>query len=305
MRAVICDLDGTAADCRHRLHHLPNWTAFFDEMHLDDRNDSVHVVVTALAAQGIVILYCSGRPEKYRCMTEEWLKEHRFPGGILRMRPDDYHESDAELKARMLDEIRAEGYDVLLALDDRPSVVDVWRSNGVECFQVNDRWGSEQRFKRVREPTLTLLVGPSGAGKSTWLSLNKPYEYWSGLIVSSDGLRRQLCGNFKDQSQNDAVFAALHALVATRLDHGLDVVVDATNIRRKDRTKLVALAKGGRVIYRVFNRSMEEKQRDGGWRLEVPGLLERHEQTFKSNLKDILRGDGFPNVTVHDMRITK
>lgn len=37
MRAIICDVDGTVADCRHRLHHvLPgskrDWGAFFSKM---------------------------------------------------------------------------------------------------------------------------------------------------------------------------------------------------------------------------------------------------------------------------------
>lgn len=41
MRAAIIDIDGTLADCRHRLHHvLPgrkrDWDAFFGEMDDDD-----------------------------------------------------------------------------------------------------------------------------------------------------------------------------------------------------------------------------------------------------------------------------
>ena len=100
----------------------------------------------------------------------------------------------------------------------------------------------------------------------------------------------------------------MHAMAETRLKHALAVVLDATHLRRKDRLTAVALANGGPVRYIIINRSMEAKRRDGGWRNEVLkngepfDLIAAHEQTFQSQLRDILAGDGFQNVSVYDMR---
>ena len=67
---------------------------------------------------------------------------------------------------------------------------------------------------------------------------------------------------------------------------------------------VAALApEGGRIRYIVIDRPMEEKRRDAGWRAELPiDLLAKHDQTFRSQLSDILAGDNLPNVTVIDLR---
>jgi predicted kinase len=149
------------------------------------------------------------------------------------------------------------------------------------------------------------MVGPSGAGKTTWLSRD-PRASELGIraeqVVSSDNLRAELCGDFRSQERNAEVFAALHAIVKARVSHGLATVVDATNLRNKDRVAIAELT-SGRVRYLVLDRPMEEKRRDAGWRAELPfDLLAKHAQTFASNLKDILAGDGLPNVEVVDLR---
>ncbi len=122
-------------------------------------------------------------------------------------------------------------------------------------------------------------------------------------MLSSDQFRADMCGDFRDQTKNDEVFAALHAVIKARLSHGLPTVIDATNLRRKDRMTAAALAKGGKVRYVVIDRPTEEKKRDAGWRATLPfDLIAKHEQTLGSQIKDILRGDGQPNVEVIDLR---
>jgi hypothetical protein len=36
----------------------------------------------------------------------------------------------------MLDKIRLDGYNPTLVFDDRSRVVEMWRKNGIKCFQV-------------------------------------------------------------------------------------------------------------------------------------------------------------------------
>jgi hypothetical protein len=44
-------------------------------------------------------------------------------------------------------------------------------------------------------------------------------------------------------------------------------------------------------------------RRDAGWRAELPiDLIAKHDQIFRSQISDILAGDGRPNVEVIDLR---
>lgn len=305
MKAVIFDIDGTLADVAHRRHHIVdgrNWDAFFAAMGDDPCVESIQWLAHKLYSH-VPLIICSGRPEKYRAITEEWLARHRIEFVSLLMRPDDDTRQDFIVKGQMLDAILGDGFEPILVVDDRPSVVSMWRERGLTCLQCAD-WDEPMPY----DPgLLTLMVGPSGAGKSTFLSGLSAAEFgihpWH--IVSSDQIRADLCGDFKDQTKNDAVYAALHAQAKTRIKHGLPVVIDATNLRRKDRLACVALADGASVRYIVINRSMDDKRRDGGWRLGLPiDLIAKHEQTFNSQLKEILAGDSLPNISVIDLRVS-
>ena len=56
------------------------------------------------------------------------------------MRPtDDYHHymKDSDLKQMWLDTL-VDKDDVFAVFDDRQQVVDMWRQNGLTCFQVAD-----------------------------------------------------------------------------------------------------------------------------------------------------------------------
>lgn len=144
---------------------------------------------------------------------------------------------------------------------------------------------------------LYLMIGPSGAGKSTWLKNSK---FHPSSIISSDQIREELCGDFRDQTKNKQVFEAVRAIATARLIHGLPVVIDATHIKRADRLQNVALVPPtSPVTYIVLNRPLEEKRLTGGWRNELEiDLIGKHHNTFMSEYSNIMAGDSLPNVTV-------
>jgi hypothetical protein len=309
--AVIFDLDGTLADCTHRLHHVKhgkrNWDAFFATMAEDRPIASVVRLLHTFADCGEPILFCSGRPETYREITEKWLSDHGiYDAPRLYMRAEGDTRPDYIVKRQILDGIRQDGFEPWLVIDDRPSVVAMWREAGLCCLQAQpDPDESKMTGK------LTLMVGPSGAGKTSWLRSDAADALGirSEHILSSDQIRGDLCGDFRDQTKNDAVFEALNAQARARLSHGLPVVIDATHLRRKDRLTSVELSNGGDVTYIVVDRPMEQKRQDGGWRLGLTGadgqpfdLLAKHDHAFRSQIKDILAGDNLPNVKVIDVR---
>src|SRR5665213_2001730 len=76
--AVIFDIDGTLANCSHRLHHIletrpKDWDAFFGAMDDDLPIRPIVQLFTELETAGNVIILCTGRPENYRQVTERWL----------------------------------------------------------------------------------------------------------------------------------------------------------------------------------------------------------------------------------------
>ena len=309
MKTVIFDIDGTLADASHRLHWVTggkrDWPAFFAAMNRDTVVAPIRELLWRLQHDNKIVL-CSGRPEEYRETTEIWLNQNHVLNAVLYMRATGDYRADHIIKAELLTKMREEGYEPWLAIDDRPSIVAMWREHGITCLQCRD-WNEAQK---IEPGLLTVMVGPSGAGKSTWLTSGAAGQFGilPSMIVSSDALRAELCGDFRSQERNDEVFAALHAVVKARVEHGLPTVVDATNIRTKDR-KAVAALSAGNVRYIVIDRPIEAKRLTAGWRSDLRGadgepfdLIAKHDQTFRSNLKDILAGDGLPNVEVVDLR---
>ncbi len=312
MRCVIFDIDGTLSDPSHRLHHVTGgnrrYDRFFAELGDDGVHDDIRRLLLIIEATADAIVLCTGRPENYRETTEAWLLSHGIIYAELYMRPAGDTRPDHIVKMQLLDGIREDGYEPWLVVDDRPSVVAAWREAGLTCLQCRD-WNEPPE---VKPGPLTIMVGPAGAGKTSWLA--GPEAGALGIkpshIVSSDQIREDICGDFRDQSRNDQVFAALHAQVRARIRNGLPAVVDATNIKRKDRLAVAALSPGGPVRYIVIDRPWAEKQLTGSWRGQVNDrkgkpfdLVAKHAETFKSQLRDILKGDGLPNVEVIDRRV--
>lgn len=150
---IICDLDGTLANCEHRVHHVqrvdgnglkrkPDWDAFYAGVKDDEVNEAVRVVLFLYDlfpyGSNYRIIFCSGRPERCRADTVEWLMEKCdifSEDYVLLMRKDGDYRADYIVKQEILDNY-IDKKRVLFVLDDRQQVVDMWRRNGLTCFQV-------------------------------------------------------------------------------------------------------------------------------------------------------------------------
>ena len=139
---VIFDLDGTLAliEARRALAAKPdgkiNWKKFFDpeNIKLDLPNAPVITAFKAFAEQGFKMVILSGRDSISRAETRQWLKDNDIHPDILWMRPQGSFTPDDVLKRTWLDELGADN--VFCVFDDRDKVVQMWRDNGLTCFQV-------------------------------------------------------------------------------------------------------------------------------------------------------------------------
>jgi phosphoglycolate phosphatase-like HAD superfamily hydrolase len=136
---VIFDMDGTLADNSHRQHHLTgakkNWAAFNEGIGEDTPHTPVAELARILLRAGLSIIICTGREERYRRVTETWMTMHDIPGERIYMRADGDYRPDHVIKLELLAQIRRDGFDPLLVIDDRNSVVKMWRDAGLTCLQ--------------------------------------------------------------------------------------------------------------------------------------------------------------------------
>ena len=84
-----------------------------------------------------------------------------------------------------------------------------------------------------KTPVIYFTCGIPGSGKSTWCENNK--DKLNAVVHSSDSIREELLENINDQSQNELVFTTLHKRVKEDLLNGKNIMLDATNLKRKNR----------------------------------------------------------------------
>jgi len=138
-KTIIVDLDGTLADVAHRLHHVrglgrKDWKSFFRAMDQDPLNEWCRELMRGMRALGHEVAIVSGRPGDYADVIRTWLERHEIPYDRMHTRRAGDFRPDTVVKKEILDaEFRKE--DILFVVDDRQSVVGMWRAEGLVCLQ--------------------------------------------------------------------------------------------------------------------------------------------------------------------------
>lgn len=309
MKAVIFDIDGTLANCDHRLHHLDaevkDWESFFAAQ-CDDAPIEAIVWLNMMmdycatdmhwedGPNAFQILIVTARPEQYRDVTQVWLSQHSIACKTLYMRKDGDYRPDNVVKAEILEQILADGYDPQLVIDDRPQVVEMWRSFGITTLQCAPDEPVRNNYEG--QTLLHMLIGPAGAGKTSYCEKNYlPHE-----VISTDAVREQYgWGHHPDDLAR--TWKYVHGVIKVRLENGMKTVLDATNLKLKDRKKVLSLVPRGQLVqYIVLDRDYDEKIKDRGWR--PVELIDKHHKLMKSIVKDVLNADGQGNILVKDAR---
>ena len=142
--AFIFDIDGTIADCSHRLKHIqndtPDWDTFYSLCVNDKPIDNVCHLLRMIPSD-VDIIFITGRSEKWCNHTESWIGRYVF--GTIRnralfMRADGDHRPDYVIKKEIWEKHIKDKYNVLGVFEDRDQVVKMWRELGLTCYQVAD-----------------------------------------------------------------------------------------------------------------------------------------------------------------------
>lgn len=168
-KVVIFDIDGTLADCLHRKTYLnvcktcneteefhkdpainecsefipgkKNHKIFYAKVNEDKPIDVVIQWAQRCHYEGYYVLTVSGRPTDLAGdATMEWLRRHGVIYRHLFMRAGGDYRDDTIVKQEILDNILhwIPKEQILFAVDDRPRVIRMWKSNGIRCFDVGE-----------------------------------------------------------------------------------------------------------------------------------------------------------------------
>ncbi|WP_339760121.1 HAD family acid phosphatase [uncultured Sulfitobacter sp.] len=139
---VVFDVDGTLAEfdadkLGHLVHGLEkHWDEFHIAMAEAPLIAPVAKLMRRLKESGETIVICSGRPRGWAEHTIAWLRKHDLPFDGVYLRAENQDEaSDPEVKRHALAEMKADGFRPWLVVDDRSSVVEAWRAEGIVCLQ--------------------------------------------------------------------------------------------------------------------------------------------------------------------------
>lgn len=140
---AIFDMDGTLADASMRQHYVrgevKDWDTFFSEIDRDPVIQPVAGLYRALCdSPHYEVAIFTGRPAAYREKTAQWMKKHDLPLSPIYCRKDGDMRHDLIVKREIYEDFIREGRSVAFVVEDRSSVVKMWRDIGIVCLHCFD-----------------------------------------------------------------------------------------------------------------------------------------------------------------------
>lgn len=144
---IVVDIDGTISNVGERLRFIKqepkDYDSFYQECFDDEPIKEMCDLIELVAMRGSYrVVFLTGRRESVREVTTWWIGKNVFKGktapseGSLLMRPNGDKRHDTDVK---IEQFLQAGYkvdDIAFVLEDRTSMVEMWRDLGVRCLQV-------------------------------------------------------------------------------------------------------------------------------------------------------------------------
>ncbi|WP_181273625.1 phosphatase domain-containing protein [Brevibacterium oceani] len=136
IEAVVVDVDGTLCDVSGIRHYVVdpdrrNFDKFHRASALCPPISETIEWVEDHRRRGRAIIVVTARQRTYESITRTWLRKWEVPFDALLMRATRDQRPDRDVKRDILASIRAEGFDVVAAIDDNPGVIALWESESI------------------------------------------------------------------------------------------------------------------------------------------------------------------------------
>lgn len=150
----------------------------------------------------------------------------------------------------------------------------------------------------IPEPAIVVLVGAAGCGKSTFAGRH----FAPADILSSDTFRELVSGDAGDQRATPAAFSLLRHALDERGKRRRLTVVDATNLKRRERNRLLGVARRYQlpsvaIVLALPLEVCQQRAVDRTDRLVEAEVIERQHATLRRQLEGI-REEAFDDVAV-------
>lgn len=149
-KAYLFDIDGTLANIEPYLHHIrnlnddPDFKKDYETFHKESINANANLDVKNMLDNaryhGHDILIFTSRKNSWRPETNFWLLKNGIHHDALFMRSNSNTDTHAKVKKDMLSEA-ARYWDIIFAIDDNPSIVQMLREQGIETMQYGSWYG--------------------------------------------------------------------------------------------------------------------------------------------------------------------
>ena len=141
-RNVIFDIDGTLCDISKRKHLVADksnkaWKEFFARIPEDEPRKDIIEQLKKYYYSGYNVFLVSGRPDTYKKETIEWLDRYTVPYTSILMRRGGDKRPDTDVKNEIYEKY-LKNLNIEAVYDDRPSVIKMWRENGLNVIDVGD-----------------------------------------------------------------------------------------------------------------------------------------------------------------------
>jgi phosphoglycolate phosphatase-like HAD superfamily hydrolase len=138
--SVVVDIDGVLSDAASRQHYIEyprrDWRAFFDACGEDRVIEEIKILLDLLDP-ALRVLLLTGRPARVHQLTEAWLDRYGIRWDALLMRAGGDYSQAREFKEEAVAELRRQGFDLRLAIEDDRRNVEMFRAAGLPCIYIH------------------------------------------------------------------------------------------------------------------------------------------------------------------------
>lgn len=135
IKSCLVDLDGTLVDVEEIRWMVTGKRKNFHDFHMQSIHQPpiLHVLnlIRKLHENGYKIFVMTGRESKYRDISLEWLEKYQIEFSGLIMRKEGDYRSDIEVKSELFND-HLSNANVVIAIDDKASLRELWDRSGVE-----------------------------------------------------------------------------------------------------------------------------------------------------------------------------
>jgi hypothetical protein len=137
---VVVDIDGVLSDASSRQHYIESprqdWRAFFEACGQDPVIEEVQTLLSLLDPD-LQIVLLTARPHRIAYLTEAWLRHYEIRWDLLITRPWGDYDVARDFKQGTVWELRAAGFELVLAFEDDRRNVEMFRAEGIPCLYVH------------------------------------------------------------------------------------------------------------------------------------------------------------------------